>query len=723
EDSVSTSHPALVAHGCAAFSVESDQGEQLVIVQEVARSALRTLDTTAVIRAIRSVVSDHHALHTHAVVLLKPSTLPRTTSGKVRRKACRQAFLEKSLLSVASWVAPMGPSPMGFTDPYSERRESSSRADRLIEWLRRHAADLVASYASEERRSIPSSLLRDFAKQGLIGMQVEASYGGLGLGHSDTARVLEQLAAFDFALSLFVGLNNCLGIQPVAKYAPPEIRSLLLPGLIHGDELAAFAFEEPGSAKAPSGLAMQAKPDGEERWRLFGTKYLDGVATGASVISVFAHHEEPPGISAFVVSDRIDGLSHVRDGLSMGVLGFSRESVVLDGVRVGRENLLGSLGSGIEIAREAMMHTRLAIGAACVGGMKRCAQIVTRDGPYYGSINGKLTPNPVLLSRLGSVTARVAALECLVSRIARSIDENRAMPAEAFAACKILAPELLLRSIDDLMQLGGQGGYAETNRISSLYRDAGLLRNFDGPPEAVAELTGAVVMEEDASLRLLIDGVFGAPELVRWIDPVVDTIRQRMRHLTGALARRAQRWGHTRAGELAAWLTLLAAVEGSLRTARTPELERAHAWARAQFEYALSAVRYGTPSETATLDTSDLAATFAAYASTIGELDPDPASRDLTLSEFEPWQDARPKRGGPPLTPTQSGESSKRELRSWIISWLANRLQIPVSQVEVSRSFADHGIDSVAAVELAKSLSDELGRDLDTTVLWDFATI
>lgn len=725
EDSVSTCHPALVAHGCAAFSIDSDQGEQLVILQEVARSALRTLDTAAVIRAIRSVVSDHHALYTHAVVLLKPSMLPRTTSGKVRRKTCRQAFLEKSLPSVASWVAPMTPGPVSYADPDSERREVSGRADRLIDWLRRHAADLIASYASEERRSIPASLLRDFAKQGLIGMQVEPRYGGLGLGHTDTARVLEQLAAFDFALALFVGLNNYLGIQPVAKYAPPEIRALLLPGLIHGEELAAFAFEEPGSAKAPSGLGMQAQPDGEEHWRLFGAKYLDGVAQGASVISVFAHHEEPPGISSFVVSDRIDGLRHVRDGLSMGVLGFTRDSVVLDGVRVGRENLLGSLGSGIEIAREAMMHTRLAIAAACVGGMKRCAQIATRDGPYYGSSHGKLTPNPVLLSRLGSVTARVAALECLVIRIARAIDENRAMPAEAFAACKILAPELLLRSIDDLMQLGGQGGYAETNRISSLYRDAGLLRNFDGPPEAVAELTGAVVMEEDASLRLLIDDVFGAPDLVRWIEPVLETIRQRMMRLTGALARRAQRWGHTRAGELSSWLALLAAVEGSLRTAKTPELARAHSWARAQFEYALSSVRFGTPSETATLDATDLAATFAGYASTIGELDSDPSSRELALSDFEPWQDARPKRGPASVSGSgaPSGESSKRELRSWIISWMASRLQIPVAQIESSRSFADHGLDSVAAVELAKALSDELGRELEATLLWNFATI
>jgi acyl-CoA synthetase (AMP-forming)/AMP-acid ligase II/alkylation response protein AidB-like acyl-CoA dehydrogenase len=629
EGSVSACHPALAPDACIAFSVDDDQGERLVIVQEVARTALRTLDSAAVVRTIRAAVFDHHALDTGAVVLLKPSNLPRTTSGKVRRKICRRAFVDKTLPAVATWIAPIAAEGDSVPNPESGRRNASARADRLIDWLRRHAADLISSYAGDGRRTVLAQLMRDLAKQGLLGMQVDPQYGGLGLGHSATSQVLEQLAAFDFALALAVGLNNYLGIQPVAKYAAPSIKALLLPGLAHGQELAAFAFQEPGNGRPPTGLAVQAKLDGDERWRLSGTKYLDGVVQGATVIHVFAHHEEPPGVSAFLVSEGIEGLRRVRDGLSMGVLGFTRETIVLDGVKVGRENLLGSHGSGADIAREAMMHARLAMGAACVGGMKRCAQLVGLDGPYDGAVDGKLTPNPMTLSRLGSVTARIAALECLVHRTARAIDEGHAVPSEAFAACRILGPELLLRSIGDLMQLGASGGYAETNRILCIYRDAGLVRNFDGPPEAVAERTGAVVMEDAASLRLLIEEVFCAPDAVRWIGPLVETVRQRMTHLSGALARRAQRWGHTRAGELTTWLVLLAAVDASRRVASTAELERAYVWAQANFERGLYSVRLGTPSESAILDTSDVAATFATYARTIGDLGPDRSGKSV----------------------------------------------------------------------------------------------
>jgi alkylation response protein AidB-like acyl-CoA dehydrogenase/acyl carrier protein len=727
EASVSTCHVALVPNGCAAFSLDAIDAERLVIVQEVARTALRTLDVGKVVRAIRRAVSEDHGLQTYAVVLVKPSTLLRTTSGKVRHDACRQAFRAGALSPVGSWTARATREPLTDADPDSERREASARADRLIEWLRRHAADLISSYSNDGRRTVPAPLLRDLAHQGLLGMQVDPQYGGLGLGHSATARVLEQLAAFDFGLALFIGLNNYLGIQPVARYGGPRLKALLLPGLVHGQELAAFALEEPGSGKKPTELTTQAKPDGEDHWRLFGTKYLDGVAQGASIINVFVRHDEPPGISAFSVSDGIEGLRQLREGLSMGVLGFTRETIALDNVRVGRENLLQGLGSGLEIAREAMMHTRLAIGAACVGGLKRCLQLAGRDTLYSGAIDGKLTPNPLTLSRLGSVTARIAALECLVHRTALAIDAGHAVPAEAFAACRVLGPELLLRTIDDLMQLGATANYAETNRMLSIYRDAGLLRNFDGPPEAIAEVNGAAFMESDASLRLLVQEVFCAPDLLRLIGPVAEVIRNRMTQLTGALARRAQRWGDTRAGELTMWLALLAAVDGSRRASSSVEIERAYSWARAQFEQAMASVHFGTPSESATLDASDVATTLAILARSIGDVelqtgDVVPGQAGLLRHSSEP-RDIREGDGSPHQRSAYEGELAARELRSWIVSWLAHRLQIPVSQVEAGQSFADHGLDSVASVELAKALSDRLGRELDETLLWNFATI
>nr|VFK59103.1 MAG: Acyl-CoA synthetase (AMP-forming)/AMP-acid ligase II [Candidatus Kentron sp. TC] len=106
ELAVERSHEALNPNGCAAFSVEEEHGEQLVIVQEARRTWLRKLDTDAVFEIIRQAVFEQHELPIHAILLLKPGHLPKTSSGKVQRRACRTRFLAGELEAVAEWRQP-----------------------------------------------------------------------------------------------------------------------------------------------------------------------------------------------------------------------------------------------------------------------------------------------------------------------------------------------------------------------------------------------------------------------------------------------------------------------------------------------------------------------------------------------------------------------------------------------------------------------------------------
>ncbi|MEM9219591.1 MAG: AMP-binding protein [Cyanobacteria bacterium P01_F01_bin.150] len=94
---VETSHPALQAHSGAAFSVAIDGQEQLVVIYEVDRSYLRQLNVPEIAKAIRQAVSMQFELAVHSVVLLRPNSLLKTSSGKVKRLACRQAFLQGTL--------------------------------------------------------------------------------------------------------------------------------------------------------------------------------------------------------------------------------------------------------------------------------------------------------------------------------------------------------------------------------------------------------------------------------------------------------------------------------------------------------------------------------------------------------------------------------------------------------------------------------------------------
>ncbi|WP_437547001.1 amino acid adenylation domain-containing protein [Sorangium sp. So ce367] len=100
------SHPGLRAGGGAAFSVDVDGEERVVIVQELGRRAPASVEPAELGAAIERAVADRHEVAVHAVVLIKPGSLPRTTSGKVQRRACRAKFLDGSWDAV--WQSAVG---------------------------------------------------------------------------------------------------------------------------------------------------------------------------------------------------------------------------------------------------------------------------------------------------------------------------------------------------------------------------------------------------------------------------------------------------------------------------------------------------------------------------------------------------------------------------------------------------------------------------------------
>ena len=103
EYSVQQSHQALRLDCGAAFTIEIENQEKLVIVQEVERTYLAQLNVNEVFSAIREAVALHHALQVYAIALIKPASILKTSSGKIQRHACRHAFLTETLAIVGQW--------------------------------------------------------------------------------------------------------------------------------------------------------------------------------------------------------------------------------------------------------------------------------------------------------------------------------------------------------------------------------------------------------------------------------------------------------------------------------------------------------------------------------------------------------------------------------------------------------------------------------------------
>jgi acyl-CoA synthetase (AMP-forming)/AMP-acid ligase II len=104
ELTVERCHEALQSAGAGAFSIDVDNEERLVVVHEVDRRHRRD-DLNPVIQAIRKAIAENHDLQVYAIVLIMPFTIPKTSSGKIKRHACKEKYLSGSFDVLAEWAA------------------------------------------------------------------------------------------------------------------------------------------------------------------------------------------------------------------------------------------------------------------------------------------------------------------------------------------------------------------------------------------------------------------------------------------------------------------------------------------------------------------------------------------------------------------------------------------------------------------------------------------
>ncbi|WP_110986977.1 type I polyketide synthase [Acaryochloris thomasi] len=156
EATVAQCHPALKS-GCGAAVSQFVAGEErLVIVQEVERSHRRRLNIEDIIITVQKAVSQHHELQIHGLYLLKPGSIPKTSSGKIQRQACKQGLLNNSLTVLSEWTAdnhlqPTDLQPNGqsgkakssFLSPHSKIQEAQAArvtSEAIETWLRNQIA-------------------------------------------------------------------------------------------------------------------------------------------------------------------------------------------------------------------------------------------------------------------------------------------------------------------------------------------------------------------------------------------------------------------------------------------------------------------------------------------------------------------------------------------------------------------------------------------------------
>jgi len=480
----------------AAFSIDVDGEERLCIVQEVERGRYSEEELAAMMRKVTDAITEQHGIPLHGAALIKRASLPKTTSGKIKRRACRQAFLDGALDSVCIW-------PAKKQVPHFVRDDKQARndkADALIAWMRTYAERHINSRLIDERRCLPPNVVLDFGNRGMFGLQAPERYGGLALGTRDTLRVYIQLAAIDPTIATLVFLHNTNGVRPIMQHATPALREELMPILASGRELAAFTLSEPGAGSNLGGVQATARRDGDG-WRIDGTKRWNGSAW-SGVISVFARLVDAEGrvrgLTGFVARQTDAGVEVGPESLTMGIRGIIQNSITFNGVRVGNDRMLGELGKGMQVVEDVLSHGRLATASVGLGAALRSAQLIRRYATRRTIETGLLIDNPQARVEISEMVHRISTDRELLLYCASRLDDGDAIVPEVAMAIKVSATDTGNFAADLMVQLLGGRGYMENNIAPQLFRDARMLSIGEGANEGLIAAVGRSVRIGDA---------------------------------------------------------------------------------------------------------------------------------------------------------------------------------------------------------------------------------
>ena len=338
-------------------------------------------------------------------------------------------------------------------------------------------------YHQDGAGEFPGEAWAEICRAGLCGVALPEEYGGAGLGMSEMALIVEELAAAGAGATvgqLFM-INPIFGGVSVSRYGTEAQRRQILPPLIAGDLVCCMALTEPDAGTNTLEMRTTARPDGDG-WRLRGNKIWITAVPDAHKMLVVARTKpldevasRADGISMFLIDVDRDGLSHNAIE-KVGTHTLAASNVYFDDVAVAADELVGTLHGGWRELLDVLNTERIVTTAALVGAgrlAERLAVDYARErkvfgGTPIGAYQGIQFP-------LAQAHAELACARRMNLHAAELYDGGLPYGTEANLA-KLVAAQAASAAIDRAMQTMGGMGFARESHVERLWRDARLFK-------------------------------------------------------------------------------------------------------------------------------------------------------------------------------------------------------------------------------------------------------
>ena len=359
--------------------------------------------------------------------------------------------------------------------------EPSDEQRALIEATRGFCMDRLGptAEADDEHERFDRSHLTALGAQGLAGVATSEAYGGLGLGYLEYAMVIEEIGAISASWAVGIAVTG-LPQRILADFGTEAQRQRWMPGLASGELLGAFALSEAGSGSDAAALKTTATRHAD-KWVLQGSKYwiTHGGVADLYIVMARTGAAGPKGISAFLVPGDAPGLSFGRKERKMGLRASPTAEVILDGVELPLDAMIGQEGGGFGVAMAALDSGRITIAATAVGLARSATDYAARYATERKQFGQAIIDFQGVGFMLADMATQVEYSRLLVHKAAWLRDNGRPY-GDVAAMAKVTATDAAMKITTDAVQVLGGYGYCKDHPVERYMRDAKIMQIVEG---------------------------------------------------------------------------------------------------------------------------------------------------------------------------------------------------------------------------------------------------